>query len=66
VIDGVTGLTATTTEEFAAAIERLLTDREMARKLGENGRRHVADHFLITRYLKDYLQILNELHRTAP
>ncbi len=66
VIDGVTGLTATTTEEFAAAIERLLTDRETARKLGENGRRHVADHFLITRYLKDYLQILNELHRTAP
>jgi len=66
VIDGETGLVATTTEEFAAAIEKLLTDPAAARKLGENGRRHVAEHFLITRYLRDYLQILNELHRTAP
>jgi len=63
VIDGKTGLVARTTEEFAAAIEKLLTDKALARKLGENGRRHVADHFLITRYLRDYLQILNELHR---
>jgi trehalose synthase len=63
VLDGETGLVATTTEEFAAAIERLLSDEALARKLGENGRRHVADHFLITRYLRDYLQILSELHR---
>ena len=66
VLDGETGLVATTTEEFAAAIERLLSDPALARKLGENGRRHVADHFLITRYLGDYLRILNELHRTEP
>jgi trehalose synthase len=66
VLDGETGLVATTTEEFAAAIERLLRDQSLAKKLGENGRRHVADHFLITRYLRDYLQILNELHRTEP
>ncbi|MBI5283879.1 MAG: glycosyltransferase [Chloroflexi bacterium] len=66
VIDGKTGLVATTTEEFAAAIERLLADPALARKLGENGRAHVAERFLITRYLKDYLQILNELHRTTP
>ena len=66
VLDGETGLIARTTEEFAAAIERLLSDQALARKLGENGRRHVANHFLITRYLRDYLQILNELHRTDP
>ncbi|TAK71804.1 MAG: glycosyltransferase [Dehalococcoidia bacterium] len=66
VLDGETGLVARTTEEFAAAIERLLTDQALAKKLGENGRRHVANHFLITRYLRDYLQILNELHRTEP
>ena len=65
VIDEQTGLVATTTEEFAAAIERLLGDQSLAKKLGENGRRHVADHFLITRYLRDYLKILNDLHRTA-
>jgi len=64
VIDGETGLYATTTEEFAAAIHRLLSDAALARKLGENGHRHVAAHFLITRYLRDYLDLLNELHRT--
>lgn len=64
VIDGETGLYATTTEEFAAAVDRLLADPALARKLGENGHRHVAGHFLITRYLRDYLDLLNELHRT--
>lgn len=63
VIDGETGLYATTTEEFAVAVERLLADPALAAKLGENGRRHVATRFLITRYLRDYLEILNELHR---
>ena len=63
VIDGKTGLVASTTDEFAAAITRLLEDKDIARTYGENGRRHVADRFLITRYLKDYLGILNELHR---
>ena len=63
VLDGETGLVATSTDEFAAAITRLLEDRETARTYGENGRRHVANRFLITRYLKDYLEVLNELHR---
>ena len=30
---------------------------------GERGRQHVAERFLITRYLRDYLGILDELHR---
>jgi len=63
VIDGETGLFATTTEEFAAAVDRLLADPALAAKLGENGHRHVATRFLITRYLLNYLEILNELHR---
>jgi glycosyltransferase involved in cell wall biosynthesis len=41
----------------------LLDDEDLARRLGQNGRRHVAKHFLITRYLRDYLNILNDLHR---
>lgn len=65
VVDGETGLVASTAEEFGAAIERLLNEPEQAARLGENGRRHVAKHFLITRYLRDYLQILNEVHRIA-
>lgn len=63
VIDGETGLIATTTEEFAAAIERLLDDPDLAQKLGKRARQHVTERFLITRYLKDYLQVLTVLHR---
>jgi trehalose synthase len=65
VIHGETGLVAETNDEFAAAIGMLLRDPETARRLGGNGRRHVADRFLITRYLRDELRILNELHRGA-
>jgi trehalose synthase len=65
IIDGETGLLASTTEEFAVCVERLLADPEFAAKLGENGHRHVASRFLITRYLRDYLAILNALHRMA-
>ncbi len=63
VIDGETGLIATTTEEFAVAVERLLADPGLAGKLGERAREYVQERFLITRYLRDYLQILNALHR---
>ena len=63
VIDGQTGIIARTTEEFAAAVSKLLDDPELARNLGRSGRQHVADRFLITRYLRDYLLILGELHR---
>jgi trehalose synthase len=65
IVDGETGLLASTTEEFASCIERLLDNPEFAGKLGENGHRHVASRFLITRYLRDYLAILNSLHRMA-
>lgn len=62
VIDGETGLVAKGTQETAAAISRLLKDRELAEEFGERGRQRVAERFLITRYLRDYLQILTELH----
>jgi trehalose synthase len=63
VIDGRTGIIAKTTEEFAKAVSRLLDDPALARNLGRSGRQHVAERFLITRYLRDYLLILGELHR---
>ncbi|HET6615281.1 MAG TPA: glycosyltransferase, partial [Dehalococcoidia bacterium] len=65
VIDGQTGIVASTNEEFADAIALLLKDRELAARYGENGRKHVAQRFLITRYLRDYLGVLNDLHRRA-
>jgi len=43
VLDGVTGLLVepTDTDDIAAAIIKLLADRDYARRLGENGRRRV-------------------------
>jgi trehalose synthase len=65
VIDGKTGLVADTNAEFEHAIGKLLSEPDLAHRLGEAGRRHVAERFLITRYLRDYLQMLDELHRSA-
>jgi trehalose synthase len=65
VIDGRTGAVAATTSEFAVAVKRLLEDRDTAALYGENGRQHVADRFLITRYLRDYLDVLGDLHRKS-
>lgn len=63
VIDGETGLVATTTDQCADAIVRLIMNPDFAAELGENGRRHVSNRFLITRYLRDELTVLGELHR---
>jgi trehalose synthase len=64
VINDRTGIVARSAEEFVDGVARLLEDRGLAARFGENGRRHVAQHFLITRYLKDYLGILQALHRS--
>jgi len=36
-------------------IRRLLQEPGLARRLGENGREHVRNNFLLTRHLRDYL-----------
>jgi trehalose synthase len=64
VIDGETGIVASTTQEFADAVTKLLDNPELALRLGKAGRAHVADRFLITRYLRDYLLMLGEMHRS--
>lgn len=64
VVDGQTGLVARSADAFTESIATLLENREMAQRFGRNGKRRVADHFLMTRYLKDYVQILHGLHRS--
>lgn len=49
------GLLCHSIEGAAFAIKQLLTAPEYARKLGENGREHIRNNFLITRHLKDYM-----------
>lgn len=52
-----TGLLSHGIEGTAFAIRQLLTNPEYARRLGDNGREHVRQNFLITRHIKDYLML---------
>jgi trehalose synthase len=58
------GILTHSIEGTAQWIKRLINEPAYARKLGENGREHVRNNFLITRHLKDYLLLfLSMLHR---
>ena len=49
------GILTHTVEGTAFWIKQLLNAPEYARRLGENGREHVRNNFLLTRHLRDYL-----------
>lgn len=49
------GLLCHSEEGAAFAIKQLLNSPEYAKKLGENGREHVKQNFLLTRHLRDHL-----------
>ena len=51
------GLLCRSVEAAAFAIKQRLNSPAYAKKLGENGREHVQEHFLITRQLKEYLLV---------
>jgi trehalose synthase len=61
VIDGRTGFLAATTDEFVDRVNDLLRQPELARRIGAAAHQHVADHFLITRFLADELRLLSSL-----
>ncbi len=49
------GILTRTVDGTAYWMKRLLHEPEYAKRLGENGREHVRDNFLLTRHLRDYL-----------
>lgn len=58
------GILTHSIEGTAQWIKRLINEPAYARKLGENGREHIKNNFLITRHLKDYLLLfLSMVHR---
>jgi trehalose synthase len=59
--DGETGFLADNTEEFAERVTQLFHDAKLARRLGQAGHQHVADNFLITRFVADELRLLADL-----
>ncbi len=63
IVYGGTGYTVSSVEGTAYWIRYLLSHPEVARRMGEAGREHVRQNFLITRQLRDYLSILVHLTR---
>ncbi|MBN2098755.1 MAG: glycosyltransferase [Dehalococcoidia bacterium] len=51
----ITGLLSHDVEGTAYALRQLLSNPEFARSLGENGKEHVRQNFLLTRHIRDYL-----------
>jgi trehalose synthase len=59
--DGVSGFLVNTVEEAAEKTLYLLKHPQRARAMGLKGREHVLRNFLITRHLKDYLELFVQL-----
>jgi trehalose synthase len=64
IIDGETGYLVDTVDQAAEKACNLLKNRELALKMGANGREHVREHFLIISQLRDYLKMFNDLLET--
>jgi trehalose synthase len=56
------GILTHSIEGTAHWIKQLLQEPAFARRLGENGREHVKNNFLITRHIKDYLLLFLSLY----
>ena len=60
-----TGILADTPAEQAAAVLRLLESPALGRRIGAAAHRRIAERYLVTRYLADYLKLFQQvLHRT--
>jgi trehalose synthase len=60
-----TGLLAHSVEGTAYQIRYLLSHPDIAKKLGEQGHKHVKENFLITQNLKNYLALMLSLCRAS-
>lgn len=56
------GLLCHSIDGAAFAIKQLLNNPEYAQKLGENGKEHIRNNFLITRHLRDYILLFLSLY----
>jgi trehalose synthase len=64
--EGVGGVLVDSVEECAGAMLRLLNDRQLSEQLGQSGRAHVREHFLLPRLLMEELALLASLGAEAP
>ncbi|MDD5617781.1 MAG: glycosyltransferase [Candidatus Omnitrophica bacterium] len=56
------GLLCHSVEGASFAVKQLLSSPDYARRLGENGREHIKNNFLITRHLKEYMLLFLSLY----
>jgi trehalose synthase len=61
VINGKTGFLVGSVDEAAEKTVYLLKNPSVARKMGQEGKMHVLNNFLITRHLEDYLKLFRSL-----
>jgi trehalose synthase len=61
VVDGKTGFLVDSVEQCAEKILFLLQNPDISETMGKAGREHVRENFLITRHLRDYLRLFNDL-----
>jgi trehalose synthase len=61
--DGVTGYLVSSVEQCAERTLEILGDPGLGKALGRRGKEYVRAHFLMPRYLRDYLRIMNEPSR---
>ena len=61
VINGVNGFLIKDVKEAAEKTLYLIEHRELREKMGKKGREYVLKNFLITRHLKDYLELFTQL-----
>jgi trehalose synthase len=59
--DGVTGFLVSSVEQCAERTADLLQDGDLGATVGRRGKEHVRSHFLMPRYLRDYLRMFNEM-----
>ena len=59
------GLLCHTIEGAAFAIKQLLNAPDYAKKLGENGREHIRQNFLLTRHIKEYMLLFLSLYNNT-
>lgn len=64
ILDGETGYLVGDVKDCADRLLYLLRHPDEARRMGERGREHVREHFLMTRNLRDYLRLFGLLGGT--
>jgi trehalose synthase len=62
--NGITGYLVSSVEQCAARTLDILKDPALGKALGRRGKEFVREHFLMPRYLRDYLRIFTELQET--